>query len=149
MVKINVGCGLVKKPGYINIDANPDLKPDLVWKIGEKPLPFKNNSINEINADSILEHLDTGFVEFIVEAKRLLKSNGILKFYVPNCFHWKARLKYLFGKFDAASGFHYDHRWFFKPSFCVAVLKFYGFEVVTNHSDLFDLEIRVVVRKRA
>lgn len=149
MKKINIGCGIIKKKGYINIDFNPDLKPDLVWKIGEKPLPYKNDSLDEINADAVIEHLDTGFIEFIIEAKRLLKPNGILKFSVPNCFHWMARIKYLFGIFDASSGFHYDHRWLFKPSFCVKTLEFFGFQVKSKHSDLFDSNMNFIARKRA
>lgn len=144
MKKLNLGCGNKKIKGFINIDLkNADVIADV-----NKPLDFADSSCDEIRADALIEHLDIGFFEVVREMKRLLKPNGIFCFYVPNCFHWKARIKYLFGVFSASSGYHYDHHWLYKPSFMIQILEAQGFEIQSKHSDLFDVDVRIKARKR-
>ena len=48
-------------------------------------MPFDDNSVDEVRADAILEHLS--FLEesqFFKEASRVLKPNGVLNFSVPD-----------------------------------------------------------------
>ena len=33
MIKLNLGCGRNKFPGYINIDIEEAVQPDLVWDV--------------------------------------------------------------------------------------------------------------------
>ena len=141
---MNIGCGQDYREGWVNLDLH---EADIIAD-ANKPLPFPNNHFEEVLANSIIEHLDIGFFEFVTEVKRILKPNGFFRFNVPNCFNWKSRIKYLFGEFPASSGYHYDHRWLYKPSFIVAVLEAQGFEVKGKHSDLFDADIKIVCRKR-
>ena len=39
------------------LDINPDHKPDIVWDLRQHPLPFENDSFDEIHAYEVLEHL--------------------------------------------------------------------------------------------
>ncbi len=40
----------------ITLDINPDHKPDVVWDLNNLPLPFEDNSFDEIHAYEVLEH---------------------------------------------------------------------------------------------
>ena len=56
MLKLNLGSGSNKIDGFINIDLNPDNKPDLVANILE-PLPYNDGSIDEIVLFHTIEHI--------------------------------------------------------------------------------------------
>mgnify|MGYP001616855427 CR=1 FL=1 len=70
--KINYGCGESKLEGFINIDCEESIKPDIVCDIRTGPLPFKDNEVSVIYCIHNLEHieLNTGgiflksFIEF-------------------------------------------------------------------------------------
>ncbi len=67
----------------VTMDMNPDHKPDLVWDLTKRPLPFAEGIFDEIHAYDVLEHLGqqgdykTFFEEFS-EWWRILKPGGIL-----------------------------------------------------------------------
>jgi len=81
-MKLNLGCGVHKLEGYINIDISSKCKPDVVCDIN-KGLTFKNESIQEIKASHILEHIDD-LIFVMNECWRVLKVGGILNIEVPN-----------------------------------------------------------------
>lgn len=81
-MRINLGCGRKKLEGYLNIDSNKKAKPDLIWDIS-KGLPFKDNTVEEINASHILEHLGDSFFTVMDEAYRVLKDGGRFNITVP------------------------------------------------------------------
>jgi len=65
------------------LDYNADHKPDVVWDLMKLPLPFEDESFDEIHAYEVLEHLGQQgdyklfFAQFS-EFWRLLKPNGHL-----------------------------------------------------------------------
>lgn len=79
--KINLGCGYMKQKGYINIDFNPECKPDILHDL-RKGLPFDSNSADEIMAYDFLEHCED-FVAIMNEIARVLKVGGILRARFP------------------------------------------------------------------
>lgn len=84
--KLNLGCGAKMLPSYLNIDIVPPA--DLVWDV-TKGLPFDDNSLDRIDADNLLEHLDNKQFMFLMnECHRVLKSGGILWFIVPDALNW-------------------------------------------------------------
>jgi len=70
--------------GFINIDARPLPKVDLVWDI-TNGLPFENESIEEIRCSHTLEHFKyDDILRILAEFRRILQYNGVLRIYVPD-----------------------------------------------------------------
>lgn len=82
-MKLNLGCWTHKLEGFINIDIDPNVNPDLVCDASK--LPFVDNSIDEIYAGHLLEHftLKEGHCA-LSEWKRVLKPGGIITITVPD-----------------------------------------------------------------
>jgi SAM-dependent methyltransferase len=85
MTKIQLGSGYKNKTGYINIDADPNCKPDILLNIDDVNLllPFDDSSVDEILAVHVLEHIGTGFFKLLQECYRVLKPGGIFDISVP------------------------------------------------------------------
>ena len=100
MVKLNLGCGNNPLKDYINVDMDtiedlreryPDkeFSDDTIiknWDIFNLPVP--NNSVDEVRADCLFEHLN--FKEekkAFYEVKRILKPGGIFNLSVPDLEH--------------------------------------------------------------
>lgn len=86
-MKLNLGCGYNKYPGYVNVDADPNCNPDVIADLEER-LPFEDNSVDEIILYHVLEHLgqDTKtYFRIWQELYRVLKDQGEVRITVP---HW-------------------------------------------------------------
>lgn len=81
--KLNLGCGVNKKEGYINLDWNESSNPDVVYDLNKIPYPFNENAFDFIEASHVLEHLDKPF-DVMKELHRILKPNGKLIIKVPH-----------------------------------------------------------------
>jgi SAM-dependent methyltransferase len=87
--KLNLGAGSQPLEGYENLDR----------KTGQEifPLPFADDSVDEVRASHVLEHFSHRQVpDVLKEWLRVLKPNGVLKIAVPD-FEWIAR-NYLAGQ---------------------------------------------------
>jgi len=80
-MKLNLGCGRDKRKGYINCDLNKSVNPDKIVDL-EKKLPFKDNSVEEIIASHVLEHINN-FTRLMHEFNRICKNGAIIKINVP------------------------------------------------------------------
>jgi len=81
-MKINLGCGKFKLNGFINIDIDKSVNPDLVWDI--KKLPYEDNSIEEIYFGHCLEHFTLIDARKVLkECYRVLNENGFIGIVVP------------------------------------------------------------------
>lgn len=77
--KLNIGCGTNKIPGYINIDVEPSVKPDLLHNFVLNPLPFKTNTVDEIICFHTIEHIIKRFHKRVLaECWRVLKPGARL-----------------------------------------------------------------------
>jgi len=88
--KLNLGCGVTPLKDYINIDwENPGVEGfEFVKRDIARGLPFDDNSIDEIRAISVLEHLDSDDFTFVMnECWRVLKEEKHLMVKVP---YWKS-----------------------------------------------------------
>jgi predicted SAM-dependent methyltransferase len=96
-IKLNLGCASRPLPEYVNIDLdtveemrkrypNIDLPEGAeIFQYDIFNLPFAECTVDEIRADSLLEHLS--FIEepkLFYEVKRVLKPGGIFEFSVPD-----------------------------------------------------------------
>lgn len=85
-MKLNLGCGRDIMTGYINCDISKDVNPDKIVNL-EKGLPFKDNSVEEIVASHVLEHVHN-FVPLMHEFRRICKKGAIIKIKVPFYSSW-------------------------------------------------------------
>lgn len=81
--KLNLACGNVIFPGWINVDIDSpvaDLKLDLT-----EPLPFSDRSTNYIFCEHFIEHVSRAEgLDFLKECHRVLDLNGVLRLTTPN-----------------------------------------------------------------
>jgi SAM-dependent methyltransferase len=73
----------------LTLDINPDHKPDIVWNLENIPLPFEDNTFDEIHAYEVLEHTGSqGDYKFFFaqfeEFYRILTPGGLICATVPN-----------------------------------------------------------------
>ena len=88
-----IGCGnnrdkkvWLKKDKFENLttlDITSSCNPDVVWDLTQVPLPFEDNSFDEIHAYDVLEHTGAqGDYEFFfkqfTDLHRILKPDGLL-----------------------------------------------------------------------
>ncbi len=91
-MKLNLGCGKVYKPGYINIDSGDRSVADEFWNIMD--LPLKDASVDLVEADQVIEHFDWVNVRYLLaECWRVLKPNGRLILETPDLLGTMKKLK--------------------------------------------------------
>ena len=99
MTELLIGCGANKEKKIylpdnkawqhlVTLDINPDHKPDVVWDLNNIPLPFTDNSFDEIHAYEVLEHVGRQgdylfFFNQFSDLHRILKPQGKLFASVP------------------------------------------------------------------
>lgn len=88
-MKINIGSGYERFDGFINIDHDKLVQPDYVINLDDVnvKLPFDDNSITEIKAHHILEHIGAAFIPLMKELYRVAANECILDIVVPNENH--------------------------------------------------------------
>lgn len=76
-LKLNIGCGTNKIDGYVNIDIEPNVKPDLIHNFVNQQLPYKDKSVDEIVCFHTIEHIHKHFHKrILVDCWRVLKPQG-------------------------------------------------------------------------
>jgi ubiquinone/menaquinone biosynthesis C-methylase UbiE len=82
-MKLNLGCGFLKMEGFVNIDNNPEAKPDKLLDITKK-LPFNDDSVEFVRLGHILEHIESKYyIPLFEEIYRVLKKGGKVKVICP------------------------------------------------------------------
>lgn len=80
-MKLNLGCHVRKLKGYVNIDMDRSVKPDVVADAIK--MPFSDDSFEEVAADNIFEHiLDT--VRLMEEIHRVTRHGARIKITTPH-----------------------------------------------------------------
>ncbi|NCN82353.1 MAG: methyltransferase domain-containing protein [Candidatus Pacebacteria bacterium] len=151
-LRLNLGCGLHHKTGYINADIDPSLKPDKVVDLRKK-LPFATNSTQTILLQDILEHLtkEDGFA-LLKECARILRFGGTLTVRVPNVtaiskkFRWQPDLLMLYIYGDTSKNGEWGaHKYGYSPRLWRELLRSLGLEPVSQRT--IDTNYLFVTRK--
>jgi SAM-dependent methyltransferase len=81
MTRLNLGCGDRIYPGYLNVDRVRLPGVDLTLNL-ERLLPFSDNSIKEIRAEHILEHVHN-FMQLMEEIHRVCRHGARIYVLAP------------------------------------------------------------------
>jgi hypothetical protein len=89
-VKLNIGCGQNKIPGYVNTDREASVAPDVVMDLETFPWPFDESSVDEIIANHVLEHVGATpqlFLGVMKEIYRVCRGGAVIRIAVPHPRH--------------------------------------------------------------
>lgn len=64
-IRLNLGCGQRKLPGYLNVDAAAACAPDLVLDLESFPWPWEDDSVGQVLLIHVLEHLGQAPATFL------------------------------------------------------------------------------------
>jgi SAM-dependent methyltransferase len=88
--KLELGSGYSPTPGFTHLDSNPQTRPDIVGSAW--PLRMPDNSVGEIRAVDVLEHLSYMHTEAVLaDWFRVLRPGGRIYIQVPDAemiMHW-------------------------------------------------------------
>lgn len=85
MLRLNIGCGRDYREGWWNCDIG-DVQCEEHLDIRATPLPFKENSVEEIYISGVLEQIGSNdeLIFAMNECYRVLKPGAIMEVVVPN-----------------------------------------------------------------
>lgn len=84
-IKVHLGCGYKKIPGFLNIDSRKEVRPDVISDICNIDDYIKSESVSLIYACHLLEHLNKEQTKIALGSwKKCLKPGGILRLSVPD-----------------------------------------------------------------
>src|SRR5687767_8310331 len=89
-MKLNLGCGQNKLQGYVNTDREPAVKPDVLMDLEKFPWPFEDDSVDEVVAFHVLEHVGATsemFVRIMQELYRVCRAGAEVRIAVPHPRH--------------------------------------------------------------
>ena len=106
-VRVNIGAGQTRIPGFINVDISN--KADISLDVGKDPLPFEDSSVDLIFSYHTLEHIPD-YLFALSEIHRVLKHGGrflvglpyatLTKYHLVNPYHLHNFNEYSFYFFD-------------------------------------------------
>lgn len=86
-MKLDIGCGKQKRPGFIGVDLVEGEEVDYVVDV-RNGLPFLDGEVEEIFTSHFLEHLTGSETQKLLkECYRVLKESGTMEIIVPD-FIW-------------------------------------------------------------
>jgi SAM-dependent methyltransferase len=93
IIKLDLGCGKNKREGFIGVDARQfDNKVDVICDLGKDAWPWKDESVDEVNASHFIEHLNgQQRIHFVNELYRVLRKDAKATIVTP---HWASNRAY-------------------------------------------------------
>lgn len=85
-IRLDIGCGANKQPGFVGIDMLDLPGVDIVHDLEEFPWPLPDNCVLTATASHVLEHINPVkgvFINFMNEVWRVMKPGGQFAFVVP------------------------------------------------------------------
>ena len=80
-VRLELGCGRQKEPGYLGMDLRPWPGVDVVCNL-EKALPLADNVVSELYSNHVLEHVGST-VDLMQEVYRVCQNGARVRIRVP------------------------------------------------------------------
>lgn len=109
-MRVDVGAGRTRRPGYVSIDADPDSGADHVAMAWALPIP--DGQVVHLIAADVLEHVLPWQVEAtLAEWRRVLQPGGRATIRVPNLAELGRRLWRGEDLGDTIRNIYGGHRW--------------------------------------
>jgi hypothetical protein len=89
-MKLNLGCGHHKQPGFVNVDVSGECLPDMTLDLERTPWPWQSDSAEAVIFVHSLEHMGgdhSVFREMIRELYRVCRSGAEVFIRVPHPRH--------------------------------------------------------------
>src|SRR5687768_5493764 len=81
--ELNLGCGLKRRAGCVNVDRVVRVTPDLLWNLDAYPYPLPSSHFSRIYAGDVVEHLDS-IPDFMKEVHRLAGAGCLVEITTPH-----------------------------------------------------------------
>jgi hypothetical protein len=89
-LKLNLGSGVMRIPGFVNVDYSSECSPDIVMNLEETPWSFDTASVSHIVMSHVLEHLGqtpASFLSIMKELYRICQNDAVIEITVPHPAH--------------------------------------------------------------
>lgn len=86
-IRLDIGCGENKNPGFVGIDILPLKGVDIVWDIEKTPWPLPDECVITATSSHVLEHINPHkgvFIDVMNEIWRVMKPHGQFAGVVPH-----------------------------------------------------------------
>ena len=86
-MRLNLGCGANKIPGWVNVDHSAECAPDQVVDLESLPWPWPDDAADEIMLTHVLEHLGAtaaGYIGIVKELWRVCRPGATVTITVPH-----------------------------------------------------------------
>ena len=105
-IKLNLGGGKKKIPGFLNVDLVKTSQTDVVHDLNIFPWPFKDNTFKRIKSMYVLELLDD-FIKAVEEIWRVGRNNALIEVASPLFPNMRSAQDPLTKKFMTYNSFDY------------------------------------------
>lgn len=86
-MKINIGGGDQKYEGFLNCDYDKNCNPDFCFNLETDKFPFDDNTVEQVIAHHVLEHMGEGYFHCMQELYRVCKHGALIDIRVPHPRH--------------------------------------------------------------
>ena len=89
-MRLNLGCGTRKMPGWLNVDKVAASGPDQIVDLEALPWPWPDDSVDEVLLTHVLEHLGQRtevYLGIIKELYRVCRNGATVTIVVPHPRH--------------------------------------------------------------
>jgi len=86
-MRLNLGCGNHKRPGWVNVDWSSVCQPDALVDLESFPWPWPDGSIEEVLFNHVLEHLGAApavYIGIMKELWRVCQTGATVTIAVPH-----------------------------------------------------------------
>lgn len=121
-LKVDLGCGNNKKPGYVGVDiVKEGTEADIEHDLLVFPWPFGDGEVEEFSSSHYFEHVPQGLRgKFMDEAWRCLKVGGMFEVITP--YVWSARsvqdFTHMWPPIVGESFLYFDREWRERNGLC-------------------------------
>lgn len=86
-IRLDIGCGANKNPGFIGLDVRDEVGVDIVHDVNVHPWPLPDQCVLIAVASHLIEHIppyNFGFINFMNEVWRIMKPGGEFAMVLPH-----------------------------------------------------------------